>query len=261
MRHIAPGAMPLLNRYVGNPVMTAVMNRMFGTKISDAWCGMRGVRRDRLQQLDLRANGMEFAIEMVIRARDENLNVRELPISLHPRGGTSKLSRFRDGGRTLHLMLAYSPKYLFIIPALCMLGAGVFAISVVLADVSLFERHWYIHTLMAGALLVVIGVQLLGLGVCADALAAQFLGNHRTIHAAIEARGIRLKHALLTGGACVAAGVVLGLLIFSAWAAHSFGALSEQRLAVLSSMLLIVGVQIVFVALLISMLDFRGRRY
>jgi hypothetical protein len=100
MDNIQPGAMPWLHRYVGNPVLTGLLNLFFSTGIKDAHCGMRALRRDALERLDLRTTGMEFASEMVIRAAKENLQIAEFPIEYHPRGGESKLSRLRDGGVT-----------------------------------------------------------------------------------------------------------------------------------------------------------------
>ena len=68
MADIQPGAMPWLHRYVGNPVLTGLLNLFFRTGVSDAHCGMRAFRRDLLPRLDLRTTGMEFASEHVIRA-------------------------------------------------------------------------------------------------------------------------------------------------------------------------------------------------
>src|SRR3712207_6253172 len=101
MDNIQPGAMPWLHRYVGNPVLTGILNVFFRTGVKDAHCGMRGLRRDILPRLDLRTTGMEFASEMVIRASKERLRIAEFPIEYHPRGGESKLSSFRDGWRHL----------------------------------------------------------------------------------------------------------------------------------------------------------------
>src|SRR5262249_55906226 len=101
MDNIHPGAMPWLHRYVGNPVLSVVLNLFFRTGIRDAHSGMRALRRDVLPVLDLRATGMEFASEMVIRASKEGLAIREFPIEYHPREGESKLSSFRDGWRHL----------------------------------------------------------------------------------------------------------------------------------------------------------------
>ena len=109
MANIKPGAMPWHHRYIGNPVLTGVLNLFFRTGVRDAHCGMRAVRRDVLPRLDLRTTGMEFASEMVIRAAKENLEIREIPIEYHPREGESKLSSFRDGWRHLRFLLVHSP--------------------------------------------------------------------------------------------------------------------------------------------------------
>ena len=124
MDNIHPGAMPWLHRYVGNPVLTGVLNVFFRTGVSDAHCGMRALRRDVLPRLDLRTTGMEFASEMVIRASKEKLDIREFPIEYHPRGGESKLSSFRDGWRHLRFLLVHSPTHLFMLPGALMLALG-----------------------------------------------------------------------------------------------------------------------------------------
>ena len=87
MDNIQPGAMPWLHRYIGNPLLTGLLNLFFRTGVKDAHCGMRALRRDVLPRLDLRTTGMEFASEMVIRASKENLRIAEFPIEYHPRGG------------------------------------------------------------------------------------------------------------------------------------------------------------------------------
>ena len=116
MDGIQPGAMPWLHRYIGNPILSGTLNLFFKTGVRDAHCGMRAFRRDRLPELDLRTTGMEFASEMVIRAAKADLDIRQLPIDYHPRGGTSKLSSFRDGWRHLRFLLVHSPTHLFVIP-------------------------------------------------------------------------------------------------------------------------------------------------
>ena len=118
MQNIKPGAMPLLSR-LGNPLLSGFLNVLHRTNVRDAHCGMRALRRDVVPILNLRTVGMEFASEMVIRATREHLDVREVPIALHPRVGTSKLSPFRDGWRHLRLILVYNPTFLFLVP-----GAG-----------------------------------------------------------------------------------------------------------------------------------------
>ena len=124
MDNIQPGAMPWLHRYIGNPLLTGLLNLFFRTGVNDAHCGMRALRREVLPRLDLRTTGMEFASEMVIRAAKENLRIAEFPIEYHPRGGESKLSSFRDGWRHLRFLLVHSPTHLFILPGPRAVGSG-----------------------------------------------------------------------------------------------------------------------------------------
>ncbi len=164
MDNIQPGAMPWLHRYVGNPVLTGVLNVFFRTGVSDAHCGMRAIRRDVLPRLDLRTTGMEFASEMVIRASKEKLDIREFPIEYHPRGGESKLSSFRDGWRHLRFLLVHSPTHLFMVPGAVMLALGTIISLVALLQIDVFGRAWDIHTMVAGALLMIVGTQVVALG-------------------------------------------------------------------------------------------------
>lgn len=106
MRSIAPGAMPVLNRYVGNPLTTGLVRVLFRPGIGDVWCGLRAIRRDALDRLRLRSGGMEFALEMVVRAAQAGLDIRELDVELRPRGGESKLAPLRDGVRGVSFVLA-----------------------------------------------------------------------------------------------------------------------------------------------------------
>src|SRR5438105_15261261 len=122
MDNIQPGAMPWLHRYVGNPILTGLLNLFFSTGVKDEHCGMRALRRDVLTRLDLRTTGRELALEMVIRASKERLRIAEFPIEYHPRGGESKLSSFRDGWRHLRFLLVHSPTHLFILPGALFAG-------------------------------------------------------------------------------------------------------------------------------------------
>ncbi len=103
---ILPGAMPFLNRYVGNPVLTGLLNRLFGLETSDAHSGMRAFTRDAFERMGLQCDGMEFASEIVIAAARTGLRVTEVPITYHPRLGETKLRRWRDGARHVRFMLA-----------------------------------------------------------------------------------------------------------------------------------------------------------
>jgi glycosyltransferase involved in cell wall biosynthesis len=256
MDNIHPGAMPWLHRYVGNPVLTGLLNLFFRTGISDAHCGMRAVRREVLPRLDLRATGMEFASEMVIRASKENLKMAEFPIEYHPRGGESKLSSFRDGWRHLRFLLVHSPNHLFIFPGAVMAGLGALLIVLVESGLELFGRSWGVHAIIGGALLMIVGTQVLALGLCAHAYGTYFMGERDPWFDRMRAR-FRLEHGLLLGGLFMLIGIGLGVAILVAWIAHGFGSLAYERLAVIAAAVLIVGIQIFFSSFLLSILGLR----
>jgi len=125
---------------------------------------MRAIRRDMLPVLNLRTVGMEFASEMVIRAAKENLKIAEFPIEYHPRGGESKLSSFRDGWRHLRFLLVHSPNHLFILPGAALAGLGGLFLVLVESGLELFGRAWGLHAIIGGALLMIVGTQILALG-------------------------------------------------------------------------------------------------
>ncbi len=259
MKNIQPGAMPWLHRYVGNPLLSGFLNLLFRTGVDDAHCGMRALRRDRLPQLDLRTTGMEFASEMVIRAAKENLVLRQFPIEYHPREGESKLSSFRDGWRHLRFLLLHSPNHLFIFPGSLMALLGALVELVVIAHLGVFGRGWDIHALIGGALLAIVGTQIVALGICAHAYATYFMGEKDRWFDRMRAR-FRLEHGLLLGGALTLAGLIAGALIVIQWINHGFGRLSDENLAVLAATLIIVGIQIFFSSFLLSILGLRRRR-
>jgi glycosyltransferase involved in cell wall biosynthesis len=256
MDNIQPGAMPWLHRYVGNPLLSGLLNLFFRTGVNDAHCGMRALRRDVLPRLDLRTTGMEFASEMVIRASKENLRIAEFPIEYHPRGGESKLSSFRDGWRHLRFLLVHSPNHLFIVPGLIMSGVGLVLMVMVAAGLAFFGRAWGLHALIGGALLTIVGTQVLALGLCAHAYGTYFMGERDPWFDRMRAR-FRLEHGLLLGGAFMLAGVVMGAIVVVTWISNGFGQLSYEQLALLAAALLIVGIQIFFSSFLLSILGLR----
>jgi hypothetical protein len=259
MDNIHPGAMPWLHRYVGNPVLTGILNLFFRTGVKDAHCGMRGIRREVLPTLDLRTTGMEFASEMVIRAAKADLEVRQFPIEYHPRGGESKLSSFRDGWRHLRFLLVHSPTHLFVIPGAIMLALGSLVMLTVLLQIDVLGRTWQQHTMIAGALLLIVGTQIVSLGLCAHAYGMYFMNDIDPWFDRMRAR-FRLEHGLLLGGAVLGTGVVVAGVIVGLWIDRGLGNLSEERLAVMAATLVIVGLQIIFSSFLISILGLRRRR-
>ena len=198
MDSIQPGAMPWLHRYVGNPVLSGFLNLLYKTGVRDAHCGMRALRRDKLEELDLRTPGMEFASEMVINASKRGLVIEQFPIDYHPRGGESKLSTWRDGWRHLRFLLVHSPTHLFLIPGAVMAGIGALIMVIAIAQFDVLARQWGLHAEIAGSLFMIVGLQVISLGLCAHAYGTYFMGEEDSWFDRMRAR-FNLEHGLLLG--------------------------------------------------------------
>ena len=123
---VMPGAMPTLHRWWGNPMFSWLVQRMFRAPIHDVYCGLRGFTKQLYNRLDLRCTGMEFATEMIIKSSLFEVDIAEVPTTLHPDGRKAHaphLRTFRDGWRTLRFFLMYSPRWLFLVPGM-MFTAG-----------------------------------------------------------------------------------------------------------------------------------------
>src|SRR6202044_625226 len=175
---------------------------------------------------------------MVIRASKEKLNIAEFPIEYHPRGGESKLSSFSDGWRHLRFLLLHSPTYLFIVPGTVLAGIGTLIVALVGGGLDFFGRSWGIHALIGGALLMVVGTQVLALGLCAHAYGTYFMGERDPWFDRMRAR-FALEHGLVLGGVFTLVGLVMGAVIVATWIAHGFGSLADERLAVVAASLII----------------------
>ncbi|HLM87186.1 MAG TPA: glycosyltransferase [Solirubrobacteraceae bacterium] len=256
MAHIHAGAMPWHHRYIGNPLLSGLLNLLFHTGVRDAHCGMRAFRRDRLETLQLRTTGMEFASEMVVRAAKERLDIREIPIEYHPRGGESKLSSFRDGWRHLRFLLLHSPNHLFTLPGVAISVVGALISLTVLAHLPVLERQWDLHTLIGGSLLLIVGVQLVGLGLCAHAYATYFMGERDAWFDRARER-LRLEHGLMLGSAVALVGLAMLVVLGLDWIARGFGSLSQERVAIFAATLLVIGIQIIFTSFLLSIIGLR----
>lgn len=256
MENIQPGAMTWSHRYIGNPILTGLLNVFFKTGVNDAHCGMRALRADVLPRLDLRTTGMEFASEMVIRASKEKLRIAEFPIEYHPRGGESKLATFKDGWRHLRFLLLHSPTHLFIVPGAVMAAIGTLILGLLGGGLDLFGRTWGIHAVIGGALLMIVGTQVLALGLCAHAYGTYFMNERDRWFDWARAR-FRLEHGLLLGGVFFLVGVAIGAYILAQWISNGFGSLADEHLAVIAATLVIVGIQIFFSSFLLSILGLR----
>jgi glycosyltransferase involved in cell wall biosynthesis len=258
MQNIHPGAMPWHHRYIGNPLLSRFLNLLFHTGVSDAHCGMRAFRRDHLERLELRTTGMEFASEMVVRAAKAGLEIRQLPIDYHPRGGESKLSSFRDGWRHLRYLVLHSPRHLFILPGMTMAIVGGLIALMVVGHINVLGRQWEIHTLIGGSMLLIVGAQVVTLGLCALAYATYFMGEHDPWFDRLG-RYLRLEHGLLLGAAITLVGLGMIVAIAIDWIQRGLGSLSEERVAIAAATLLVLGIQVIFASFMLSILGLRRR--
>lgn len=250
-------AMPWLNRRIGNPILTGLLNLFFGVKVSDAHCGMRAVRRDALRTLDLHSTGMEFASEMVFKAYRRDLNVSEIPIDYFPRVGESKLNRFGDAWRHARFMLVYSPSWLYFLPGAVLFLLGLIgALILATGPVDIFGRTWEIHTMLACIAAILVGAQVLQLGIFARTYALVHLNERDPVIDRLHSR-IRLEHGLLVGFGLLLAGLVIVALIFVRWAVNGFGSLGHVEATALGFTLFGLGVQIVLGSFFLSLLTMR----
>lgn len=162
------GSMPWHHRYIGNPVLSGLVRLFFGVKVKDIHCGIRAIKKEHLQKLNLRARGMEFASEMIIKTTKANLTIAEIPVLYTERFGSSKLNSFQDGWRHLRFILIYSPMVIFLIP-----GIIVFLIGII----STLNTSIYAHQLFLSAGCTIIGYQLIYFTFFAKIYAITHLGE------------------------------------------------------------------------------------
>ena len=245
---ILPGAMPALHRYIGNPVLTWILNTLFSSRISDAHCGLRAISKDALKKLNLRSGGMEFASEMLIEAVCKDLRIAEVPITYSPRKGLSKLHSFTDGWRHVRFMMLYRPVPFLLVPGLLALVFGL-----ALSGGVYLQGGSRMHSLILGGLLLIIGYQMFLAGLYFEAFGASYgLSRPGRIKWMISYHS--LEKELFIGMVLLAAGVLLGLKVMLSWGASGFGALDAASSAMMAMIFSILGIQTIFSGMFISLL-------
>jgi hypothetical protein len=253
---ILPGAMPWLHQYIGNPVLTGILNFMFGLKSSDAHSGLRAFTKEAYRRMRLQTTGMEFASEMVINAARAKLKVAEVPITYYPREGESKLRSFRDGWRHLRFMLLYSPDHLFLIPGALLFLIGLVGMLFLLPGPKIISGHFIdYHFMFIASLLTIVGFQVLLTGFYAKAYAFthRFAPDDRMIQ--LFYRYFSLEEWLLAGFVVFLIGLGIDSAIFVTWVQHNFRDLFAVREALLALTLMVVGIELMFSSFLLSILN------
>ena len=263
---IREGAMPWLHKYLGNPTLSFISRRLYRAPVGDIYCGLRGFDREKVIALDVRSTGMEFAIEMIVKATMQGLRVTEVPTTLSPdaEGREPHLNTWRDGWRSLRLLLLYSPKWLFLYPGLFLLALGIAGMAwLIPGNRSVGTIGFDVSTLLYFALAVIVGLQAVYYFITARwfGIMEGLLPEDHMIRRIVE-RPRRLEWALLVGTALIVTGLGLSLYAVTRWNEADFGPLNYPdtlRIVIPAATLICVGMQTVFSALFLGVLGLRRR--
>ena len=258
---IESGAMPWSHRWVGNPILTFISRVFFHTPVGDAHCGLRGFRKDAYERMRLRAAGMEFASEMVIKASLKRMRIAEVPVRLRPDGRTRPphLRTWRDGWRHLRFMLLFSPRWLFLYPGLAVFAIGMLLSAILLGGpLHVGGLRLDIHTLLIAGFLALLGYQLVLFALFTKifAIRAGFHPPYPPLDAL--SRYVTLEVGLAAGALMALVGVIALVLAIASWGAVGFGNLDPEltmREVIPAVVLLALGTQTVFASFFISILS------
>jgi glycosyltransferase involved in cell wall biosynthesis len=260
---IEPRSMPFLHKFLGNPMLSFIGRRLFGTACGDIYCGLRGFDRDKIRALDLHAGGMEYAIEMVVKATLADLRVAEVPTVLSPdgRGRPPHLNTWRDGWRSLKLLMVYSPRWLFLYPGLVLLAIGIGARAWLLpAERTIGGITFDVSTLVYAGLATVVGLQSIYFFVTARwfAIADGLLPDDPRLRRLF--RILTPDVGLVLGAALLVAGLGISIGSVWIWHRHGFGKLDYPhvlRFVIPGSVLIACGVQTMLSSLFLSLLQLK----
>ena len=257
---IESGAMPWSHRWIGNPVLTFISRVFFHTPVGDAHCGLRGFRKDAYERMTLRATGMEFASEMVIKASLKRMRIAEVPVTLRPDGRSRPphLRTWRDGWRHLRFMLLFSPRWLFLYPGLALFAAGMLiSVALLPGPLRIFGLNLDIHTLLVAGFLALLGYQLVLFAIFTKIFAIR-AGFHPP-YPPLESLGryVTLEVGLGAGALMALVGVIALVVAVASWSAVGFGTLNPSltmREVIPAVVLLALGTQTIFASFFISIL-------
>lgn len=260
-------AMPFMNKYIGNPILSLIGKILFKTKIGDFHCGLRAFKKSSIQRINLTSSGMEFASEIVIKSSLAGLSIVEIPTRLRvpPFERKPHLRPLRDGWRHLRLMLSYAPKYSLAFPSSISLITGLAVFSVVyFFGGELFKIQFKEHSLLLSSALIFIGFQ----GIFSWLIAEYSLFNNNVKNSMKEffsriEKARTLELFLLLGSLIFSLGLLLNLNAFNYWQSVNYGDLANFEL--LSSIgpgfiFMILGLQFIFSSFLLETIKTAGKQ-
>jgi len=229
---VAPGAMPFLHRWWGNPMFSMMVRWWFRAPINDVYCGLRGFTKELYDLLDQRCTGMEFATEMIIKSSLYGVKIAEVPITLHPDGRKSHaphLKTFRDGWRTLRFFLMYSPRWLFLVPGALLVLLGLVGYALALPGVTITGVTFDAHTLLFATLFILCGYQAILFAIFTKvfAISEGLMPEDPRLNRFFEV--VNLERGLIVGAGSLLIGVVLLLMAINQWRLNHFGALEYSH--------------------------------
>lgn len=262
---IKPGAMPLLHRYLGNPVLSGIGRLFFASPCGDFHCGLRGFRKNAIHEMDLRTTGMEFASEMVVKATLFKMRITEVPATLSPDGRSRPphLRSWSDGWRHLRFLLLYSPRWLFLSPGVILMLAGLsIGIWLLPGPRSVGAVTFDVHTLLYSMAAIFIGFQSVVFAVFTKTFAVTEGLHPKDSRFDKWHRFFTLEKGLLTGAVLTAIGLIGSIYALSDWGSRMFGPLDPVRtlrVVIPSILSLILGLQTILSSFFLSVLGM-GRR-
>jgi glycosyltransferase involved in cell wall biosynthesis len=263
---IIPGAMPWLNRWLGNPVLSSIGRTLFRIPTTDFHCGMRAFSKSAYERMELRTYGMEFATEMVVKAAMKGQRITEVPITLYKDGRSRPphLRRWRDGWRHLRFMLLFSPRWLFFYPGLVAMIVGLFLfVPLSLGPVWMGHLKLINGTFCVAGLMINIGLQLLCFGVLGKAhfVAKGLLPDDSRWDKWVNL--FSLEKGIVVGLIPILIGIGILFEAIYNWKTSGWGTLDTDqnlRTIISAATFLGIGTQVIFTSFLMSLLELKTDR-
>lgn len=252
---ITRGSMSFSHRYIGNPLLTAILNLSLQSQLSDTQTGMRALTRASFTRMRLMSRGMEFASEMIIKAKYHAMKIVEVPIAYYPRIGRSKLSPISDAWRHIKFIILYAPTYIFVLPgAVLTFWGSIVSLTLLAGGRYIFGWFFDIHTMTLGILAANLGVQLVLLGIFAKVYTEKILKLPSGPLASFLLSRISVEKLLLFGSALFTASMTMISLVTYSWISSGFGSLEAVREVLFAAGVGTIGAQIMFASFLYGLL-------